>query len=247
MWDRLVEHSSVKVEYAATDPIVSRMRANTDGLGWFAVPLVGGSILGPLGAWFLIIGLLALRAPAGSTAPDASNAHGAPPRFRIAVVEPRPLFVIRFSAWIGYGGSLLIIGLVFLLVSDLGVRQERLFHAEGVTTSGLVLTKSTRVVRRNNSLGTEYDVGYRFATPDGEWVEGSDTVSPQMWRSIRERDLIPIIYLPERPARSRLVANDPGTDPQTGFVLGEVFTSAGILLLGGYGLFVAARKRRSKT
>jgi len=245
MWDRLVEHGSVDVEYAATDPTVSRMRANTRGLGWLAVPLVGGSILGLLGGWLLVMGLLALRARASREwTTRIAGVH-----LRIAVAEPRPIGVIRFSAWIGCGGFLLIIGLVWLLLSDLILRQERLFHAEGVTANALVLTKSIRVVTGNNSqyLWREYHVGYRFATPDGEWVEGSDTVSLGMWRSIRERDLIPIIYLPERPARSRLVANDPGPDPQTGFVLGGTLTAVGMLLLGYYGLFVAARKRRSKT
>ncbi len=143
------------------------------------------------------------------------------------------------------GGILLVCGVTFLLLDLLFVRQERLFHAEGMTATALVLSKSSHVVynQQNRILETKYDVGYRFTTQDGESVQGSDEVDWYTWKSIREREPIQIVYPPGSPARNRLVATDPGAAPWNASVLGAALTAGGSLVLG-YGFFCATRKHR---
>ena len=52
-----------------------------------------------------------------------------------------------------------------------------------------------------------------------------------------------IVYLPDRPARNRLVTSDPGVAPRILNVLGGTLAGGGSLLLG-CGLFYAKRKHR---
>jgi hypothetical protein len=243
LWDQILEHGPVAVEYAASDPHINRIGASAGVLAIDFI-LIIGSVVGLLGATLAVKGLLALRAAPVTAGPVTSKAHGASLRRRIAVEQP-PLWKVRVSPWFVVGSILLFVGSIFLLVGVLVVRQERLFHAHGLTATALVLTKSSHVEynRQNNSHETKYDVGYRFTTPDGRWERGSDEVDGQTWKSIRERDLIPIIYLPERPALSRLAANDPGTGSWIAVVIGGTLTPGGILLLG-YGFFDATRKHR---
>jgi uncharacterized membrane protein YiaA len=243
-WDQIVEHGPVAVEYAATDPTINRMKATTTVMAVAYVVLFVGAIVGLLGATLAVMGLLALRAVPVSAGTSALNSYAATARGRNEVERP-PILKGRVNPWIVVGGILLFGGSIFLLVGVFVLRQERLFHAEGMTATALVLTKNSHVEynRQNNSQETKYDVGYRFATPDGRSVQGSDKVDGRTWRSIRERDLIQIVYLPERPTRSRLIANAPGTGPWIVSVLGGALTAGGTLLLG-YGFFDAAGKHR---
>ncbi len=244
VWDQIVEHGPVVVEYATTEPTINRLKATTSVTAVVYIVLFAGSIVGLLGATLAVTGLLALRTAPVSAGTSASNSDAAMARGRINVEQPL-IRKGRVNPWIVVGGILLFGGSIFLLVGVLALRQERLFHAEGLTATALVLTKNSHVEysRQNNSQETKYDVGYRFATPDGRWVQGSDKVDGRTWRSIRERDLIQIIYLPERPARNRLLANDPGTGPWIAGALGGVLIAGGSLLLG-YGFFDTARKHR---
>ena len=246
VWDQIVEHGPVAVEYAATDPTINRMKATTTAFGGRLYRCcMWAFIVGLLGTTLAVMGLLALRAASVESAgTSASNSYAATARGRIGVERP-PILKGRVNPWIVVGGILLFGGSILLLVGVFVLRQERLFHAEGLTATALVLTKSSRVEynRQNNFEETKYDVGYRFATPDGRWVQGSDKVDGRTWRLIRERDLIQIVYLPEHPARNRLVANDPGTAPWIAGVLGGALTAGGTLLLG-YGFYDATRKHR---
>jgi len=239
-----VEHGPVVVEYAATEPTINRLKATTTVTAVVYVVLFAGAIVGLLGATLAVMGFLAPRATSVSAGASVSNTCAATARGRTDVEQP-PVLKGRVNPWIVVGGILLFGGSIFLLVGVLVLRQERLFDAEGLTATALVLTKNSHVEynRQNNSQETKYDVGYRFATPDGRWIQGSDKVDGRTWRSIRERDLIQIVYLPERPTRSRLVANDPGTGPWIADVLGGALTASGSLLLG-YGLYDAMRRHR---
>lgn len=245
-WDRIADRGSVDVQYAASDPTINRIGTSTGVTVIAAILLIVASMLGLLGATLAVKGLLALRASPESASSDVSDTHPVASRgWTTTEGPPLPQVRVRVSPWIMIGSILLICGVTFLLLNALFLRQERLFHAEGMTATAIVLTKSSHVVynQQNRLLATKYNVGYRFTTRDGESVQGSDEVDRQTWKSIRERDPIQIVYLLDRTARNRLVAKDPGTGPWIAGVLGGALAAGGTLLLG-YGIFDAAPKLR---
>jgi Protein of unknown function (DUF3592) len=245
-WERIADRGPVDVQYAASDPTINRIGTTIGVTVIAAMFLIVASMLGLLGATLAVKGLLALRPSPQSAGSDASDTHPVASR-GWTTAEGLPLlhFRVRVSPWIIIGSVLLICGVTSLPLEVLFLRQERLFHAEGITATAIVLAKSSHVDynQQNRSLATKYDVGYRFTTQGGESVQGSDEVDWPTWKSIRERDPIKIVYLLNRPARNRLVAKDPGTGPWTFIVLGGALAAAGTLLLG-YGIFDATRKHR---
>jgi len=245
-WERIADRGPLDVQYAASDPTINRI-GTTSGVSMIgATSLIVASALGLLGATLAVKGLLALRtAPesADSTAPDthAVASHG----WTTVVGPPLLQFPARVSPGIMIGGILLVCGLTLLLLNALYSRQERLFEAEGMRATALVLAKSSHVVynQQNRLLETKYDITYRFATQAGELVQGSDEIDWRTWKSIREREPIQIVYLRDSPARSRLAANVSGAAPRITRVLGAALAASGSLLLG-YGIFDATRKHR---
>jgi hypothetical protein len=125
----------------------------------------------------------------------------------------------------------LLMAAIFLPPGLTTVHRESLFRREGETVSATVLTKSSRYEGQGRGSGRHYRIGYRFVTHDGIPVEGSDQISAGMWRSIGERESIPIVYLPDHPQQNRLLANDPGRMPLD-CVLGTAFLAVGALLFG---------------
>jgi hypothetical protein len=245
-WERTADRGPVEVQYSASDPTINRVGV-TSGVTVIALMfLIVGSALGLVGSTFAIKGLLALRASPESAGSGASDTRSVASRGWTTVVGPPLLrFQVRVHPWIMIGSILLVCGVSFLLLNVLFVRQERLFHAEGVRATALVLTKSTRVIynQQNGLLETKYDVGYRFTTQDGESVQGSDEVDWRTWKSFQEREPAQIVYLPDRPARNRLVAAHPGAAPWIANRLGGALAVGGALLLG-CDIFHATRVHR---
>jgi len=245
-WERLADRGPVEVQYAASDPTINRIGTTTGVSLIGSTALALASALGLLGAMLAVKGLLALRASPESGSSGAPDSHAMAARgWTTAVGSPLLQFQVRVNPLIIIGSILLVCGVTFLLLNLLFARQERLFHAEGIRATALVLTKSSHVVynQQNRLSETKYDVGYRFKTQDGESVQGSDEVDWNTWKSIRERDPIQIVYLLDRPARNRLAATDPGPEPWVANVLGGALAAGGTLLLG-YGIFDATRKHR---
>ncbi len=247
-WDNIAERGWVDVEYAASDPRINRI-GTSNGVSMLAsLMLIVGSVLGLLGASLAIKGLLALCASPVSAGLDPSGTPGvASGGWTTIEGQPQPLLHVwvRVNRWIIIGGILLIVGATMLFINVAVLHQEQLFHADGMTATAIVLTKSSHVVynQQTGLQSIEYDVGYRFTTQDGASVSGSNEVNWHTWKSIRERDPIQIVYLPARPARNRLVATDPGEAPWNANALGAALAASGSLLLG-YGVFGAMRKRR---
>src|ERR1700687_98431 len=160
-WDQIVDGGPVDVEYAASDPTINRIGIATGVTVIGSILLIVASVLGLLGATFAVKGLLALQTSPESAGPGASDIHAVPRRGRVAVEQP-PLLQVPVSPWIAVGSILLFCGVIFLLVGVLALHQERLFHAEGMTATAIVLTKSSHVVynQQNNSHETKYEVGY---------------------------------------------------------------------------------------
>lgn len=136
------------------------------------------------------------------------------------MATPQPSFasLARRSFWLLFGGIWLFAGVFLLLFAAVFALREQDFAASGVATTGIVLEK--RIVPADSDSSTEYRVGYRFTTTDEKVVEGSDSVSVDVWEGLAERGPIEIRYLRDRPETNRLAA-------------GSDFFGALMFLLGG--------------
>jgi hypothetical protein len=236
-WERIADRGPVEVQYSASAPSINRIGATAGVTASAIVFLIVGCALGLIGATLAVKGLLALRAPVSNfTASAAGSITEGPPRWQVSV---------KVSPWIIIGAILLILGVIFRLIGEHELREDRLFQAGGVTATAIVVTKSSRVKsgpQSAHSQKTHYIVGYRFTSSDGTTVRASDEVDLVTWQSIRERDPIQIVYLRDEPAHSRL-ASDSSKTPQPVIVLGGTLAAVGALFLS-YGLFTVMRRRR---
>lgn len=132
------------------------------------------------------------------------------------------------AGWLLFGTLFFGVGLPFLVIGIYtGVRQWQ-FPAEVATVQGMVLTKSTNSKDRHT-------VTYRFTTGSGELIEGSASVSGEVWDRLEERGPIPVQHLPHTPRRHRVEGQ--ASDWEMAFMfgtLGGIFTS-----LGGFVLVMA--------
>jgi len=246
-WDQIKEGGPVQIEYAASKPRINQVGATTGGpiiIGYIVV--VVASVMWLVGATLAVKGLRGLwSAPAKrgkpETKPDSAVTFN---KSRVEVDLP-PFLKDKVTPWTFFGILLLVCGAMFLLIGVANLHQERAFRAEGKPATAIVLNKSTHQEydQQNDTYQTHYDLDYRFTTDDGKSARGSAEVNWRTWRSVRERDPIQIVYLPERPTRSRLASDHPGFFLWFVTVLGATLTGGGMILLG-YGFFDSARKRR---
>jgi len=243
MWDAVTEGTQIPVGYAASRPTIQRIGDRVEPPIGGELAIVAASMLGLCGA---ALAVQALRMP-WSSAPRAGKTDS----HALLAGSPGPamLKMLAFlQRWVNplnvFALVALFMGAIFLPLGLATVHQESLFRREGETVRATVLTKSSRYDGQGRGSGRHYRIGYRFLTRDGISVEGSEQVSAGMRRSIRERESIPIVYLPDRPQRNRLLANDPGRVPSD-CVLGAAFLSVGALLVGCI-LWGSMRRRRER-
>jgi hypothetical protein len=242
-WDAVTEGTQIPVEYAAGRPTIQRIGDRVEPPIGGELAIAAASILGLFGAALAIQGLRMPWTAAACASRKDSNAvlAGTP--------GPTMLKVLAFlQRWVNplnvFAVVALLMGVIFLPAGLATVHQESQFRRDGITASATVLTKSSRYEGQRRASGTHYRIGYRFVTHDGISVEGSDQVSGGVWRSISERESIPIVYLPDRPQRNRLLANDPG-GTSWDCVLGAMFLTVGALLVGRT-LWGSMRRRRER-
>ena len=244
-WDQLKEGGPVQIEYAASAPRINQIGAS-NGVSVVIWAMLGlGSVI--LVCWARLSprkGLLGQSStPVGRSAPE-SQADSTVELGKIQLQLAHSMAAA--GPWTVVGAILLFAGAIFLLVGLANLHQERVFRREGKVVTGIVLTKSSheQYDQQNDTHRTHYDLSYRFATADGKTVEGSEEVSWSTWRSIRERDPIQIVYLPQRPARNRLAKENPRIMLWLIALLGTMLTGGGTVMLG-YGTLVSGRARCS--
>ena len=102
-------------------------------------------------------------------------------------------------AWIA--ASLSIPGVILFLVGVRLAAIEWRFHFRSDVTQGTVLSKWKSSSYRS---GVFYSVRYEYSTLEGGPFEDTDSVGSGLWRILRERGPVEVIYLPQHPGHSRL-------------------------------------------
>lgn len=153
--------------------------------------------------------------PSGPPAGAGSKRHVPQPPpswFRLAKRVP--------SVWIG--SLLFIAGVVVLVVASVETQYEQ----------GTVLRKS--IERAGDQRNPRYSIVYRFATRDGQVIQGHQQVSVATWESLHENDPVRVQYHRGKPIVNRLYR-------RSGRALSII--TPGIYLLPGLLIFLAGLRR----
>jgi hypothetical protein len=246
VWDQLKEGGPVQIEYAASKPRLNQVGATGAAIIGGYIVLIVASAMWLLGATLAVKGLLAPRStPAKGGKSETQADSGVVYNKGGFQVELSPFLKDEMTPWTAFGSIMLACGSIFLLIGAANLYQERTLSVKGKPATAIVLTKSSHQEydQQNHTYQTHYDIGYRFTTDDGKSARGSAELNWRRWNSIHERDPIQIIYLPERPSKSRLASDHPALFLWLITLLGAALTGGGAILLG-YGKFDTARKRR---
>lgn len=231
VWDQLKEGDPVQIEYAAGQPQMNQIGPSAGISILMAVMLGTGAILWVVGAVPAVKGLFSLssalasrsarRLPTASSDSDASDQGS--DDFR-KPIDPVAVF----------GPVLAAVGAIFLLVGFANLSQERAFRSQGKIATAIILTKSSheKYDHQSQTYETEYHVTYRFVTAEGRAVRGSREVDHVLWKSMRERDPIQIVYLASDPVHNRLASEHPGALLWIVTIIGGLLSLAGIVLTG---------------
>jgi hypothetical protein len=144
------------------------------------------------------------------------------------------------SFWVRFGSIWFFVGLPFLIIgiytgTQVMTQQER-FQKEGQSTQGMVLTKAMKGGEKSSD--TSYRITFRFSTADGQVVNGSASVSPEIWDRLEERGPVQVTYLPYKPQSNWVKGKKVDRMLPIGFgIVGGIFT-----LLGGFVLIKALRQ-----
>ena len=144
------------------------------------------------------------------------------------------------SFWIRFGSMWLFVGMPFLIIgiytATQTVTQQERFQKEGQSTQGMVLTKALQGGKKSSD--SSYRITFRFTTADGKVMNGSASVSPELWDELEERRPVQVTYLPNKPQSNRVDGKKiDWMLPIVFAIIGGIFTS-----LGGFVLIKALRQ-----
>jgi hypothetical protein len=123
------------------------------------------------------------------------------------------------------------IGAVFIGIGVSMGLEERAFASRGQTADATVIDKSLEKANFDNNPSTRYIVRYRFTTPAGAEVEQTRQVSVEEWERLAPGSILPIRFLPERPADERRIDESTWAGAATFLALGLIIAAVGIPLL----------------
>jgi len=231
-WERIKPGYTFQVTYAAGKPATYQIGTDT------STTVSDCVFLAVLAIWLVFLRLTIRtrhRQPSPRIAPAgaADTATNAP---RPDVAKPSINGPVRMG-----GAALTIVGAIFLLIGIVNLVGQGAFRTQGKAATAIVLTRST-VIGRN---GTNYPLGVRFTTDEGQSIETSVGVDYATMTSLREHLPVKIIYAPEHPEQIRLASDDLFT---TFVFLWAVSALGGILAIGGavmlsFGVLDARRER----
>jgi hypothetical protein len=135
------------------------------------------------------------------------------------------------------------IGAAFICVAVSMTLEERAFANRGETAQATVVDKSLEKADFDRNPSTRYIVRYRFTTSAGAQVEQTRQVSVDEWEQLAPGSILPIRFLPEKPADDRRDHDSTWAGVAAFLALGLIMAALGIPLLF-YALREISRQRR---
>jgi hypothetical protein len=131
------------------------------------------------------------------------------------------------AALIVIAAALLLIGGICVVAGGRSISDEWRFARNGVSTDATILTKE---IKHSRYRARRYEATYRFVVPEGVY-ESRTQLSYDAWMRLTERQPAEALYLPERPATSRLTDPQRRAKPVWTALLGGVFLMVGAVFL----------------
>ncbi|MCA1650245.1 MAG: DUF3592 domain-containing protein [Acidobacteria bacterium] len=225
LWERVERGSPLMVEYVPAQSESARVvLERSDQTTEMAFALSTGGVLALIGVFVIVKGgrWLSSSATAPAVTEPVEVALGA------AVANQRsfwPLARRSFGFW--FGGIALLIGLPWFVVNGVfPFYNDWRFAQEGLSTTGIVLTKEIRSSGRGSNRTQHYEVTYRFEV-SGDPIEGRDELSLEDWEQLVERESADVLYRPGKPSSNRLAGDRPWVSQTFFGLLGLVFAVVG--------------------
>ena len=96
--------------------------------------------------------------------------------------------------------AFLLAGSVFVAIGGHLIAEEWRLARNGVSTDAIILSKEIREMAYRPA---RYEATYRFTVPEGAF-EHRARLPYETWARLKERESAEVVYLPDRPAISRL-------------------------------------------
>jgi hypothetical protein len=220
VWERAESGAPVPVEYQPGRPDTVRVATGA--------PATPSLLSAAIGAVMILGGLAAGARAARWQRPPADAPPPAPPIVvpaRESSYWPRA----RQSAEFWLGATFLVVSTPFVIMSLVQIVEEARFARSGISTDGMILAKAIKGSGRSQRSRT-YEATYRVTVPEGAF-ENRVRLSYDAWLRLKERQSIEVMYLPERPATSRLRISREWTGAAVLALVAGVFFPVGATLL----------------
>ena len=99
--------------------------------------------------------------------------------------------------------AFVLAGSIFIVIGAQPIAEEWRLARRGVSTDAIILSK---VVTDLAYRPSRYEATYRFVVPEGAY-EHRARLSYETWARLKEREPAEVLYLPDRPATSRLAGS----------------------------------------
>lgn len=143
--------------------------------------------------------------------------------------EPSYWPLARRSAEFWVGAIFLVAATPIVVASLTLIAEEWRFARHGVSTDGMILTKEIKRSGRSQRTSS-YEATYRVMVPEGAF-EARAELSYDAWARLKERQAADVLYLPDRPATSRLAGTPRSMLPAFMALAGSVFFAIGATFL----------------
>jgi hypothetical protein len=218
VWERVDLGSPVTIEYLRDDPSTARVvrtgRVDSSRTMWLA-----------LGCVLLVGGLVALALSIRGLPNSVDTV--APLQTPPAVAQEPSFWPLARRSWgFWFGGMALSVGLPAVLGGASQVYEDLTFPRRASVAPGMVLSKDFRRSTSGRSSTRHYEATYRYVVA-GRTFEGRDNVEFDAWKQLNEREPSTVLYLPERPAFSRLAGPQPWGGAVAFALIGSLFTGIG--------------------
>ncbi len=226
LWERVEHDSPLVVEHVPGQRESARVvLERSDQTTEMALALSTGAVLALIGLFVILKGARWLS-PSGDGASILADA--AAPALAVPVAQQPsfwPLARNSFGFW--FGGIALLIGVPWIVVNGvIPFYDDWQFAQDGLSTTGIVLTKEIRSSGRGSNRTQHYEATYRFSV-SGETTEGRDELSLEDWERLIEREQAEVLYQPQQPSSNRLPGDRPWITKTFFSLLGLVFAVVG--------------------
>jgi hypothetical protein len=150
-----------------------------------------------------------------------------------------------FFLW--FGALFVAVGVALVYGGTADARRERAYRVSGQLVEAVVVDKSIQRASRDGNTRTRYEIRYRFASADGQTIQGSDAVDVERWERLAPGSPLTVAFLPSAPDTSRVAGSGDVVSPYIMIGMGTLLAAIGAVLLGSTAARLLRERRLIRT